>query len=268
MLRGLWQLTWLEIKIFVREPLGVIGTVAIPVASFILLGRLFGGRSMQLGGQEKAALVRVEMPVFVSILICLSAVLSLVTVIAIYRESGILKRLRATAAAAPHDPDGAGAGQAPVHADHDGPAAPGGEAVTTRCRVDVPVASFALALVVSTVRDLSIGLPDREPGPDGAVRAADRLADLLPDDRPVGTVRAGRRAAAVAAAGRASSAAHLNVHVVAQRDVARGVWSADWVDLRRCSSRSWSARRSPARCSDGNDVRQSFAARVVRYSFR
>ena len=28
MLRGLCRLTWLEIKIFVREPLGVIGTVA------------------------------------------------------------------------------------------------------------------------------------------------------------------------------------------------------------------------------------------------
>jgi ABC-2 type transport system permease protein len=31
MLRGLWRLTWLEIKIFVREPLGLIGTVAVPV---------------------------------------------------------------------------------------------------------------------------------------------------------------------------------------------------------------------------------------------
>ena len=27
MLRGLLQLTWLEIKIFMREPLGAIGTV-------------------------------------------------------------------------------------------------------------------------------------------------------------------------------------------------------------------------------------------------
>ena len=33
MLRGLWKLTWLEIKIFVREPLGVIGTVGDPGAA-------------------------------------------------------------------------------------------------------------------------------------------------------------------------------------------------------------------------------------------
>ena len=42
MLRGLWRLTWLEIKIFVREPLGVIGTVGIPVLIFVVLGRVLG----------------------------------------------------------------------------------------------------------------------------------------------------------------------------------------------------------------------------------
>jgi ABC-2 type transport system permease protein len=38
----------------------------------------------------------VGLPVFVSVLIALSGVLSLVTIISIYREGGILKRLRAT----------------------------------------------------------------------------------------------------------------------------------------------------------------------------
>ena len=31
---GLWQLTWLEMKIFVREPLGLFGTVGVPVLVF------------------------------------------------------------------------------------------------------------------------------------------------------------------------------------------------------------------------------------------
>ena len=44
MLRGLLKLTWLEIKIFMREPLGAIGTVAIPVLVFVVLGRLLGRR--------------------------------------------------------------------------------------------------------------------------------------------------------------------------------------------------------------------------------
>jgi ABC-2 type transport system permease protein len=94
-LRGLWTLTWLEIKIFVREPLGFIGTVAAPVLLFIFLGRLTGPRG-DVGGHRGPSIVTIDLPIFVAILMALSAVLSLVTIISIYREGGILKRLRAT----------------------------------------------------------------------------------------------------------------------------------------------------------------------------
>jgi ABC-2 type transport system permease protein len=95
MLRGLWRLTWLEIKIFVREPLGVIGTLGIPVLVFVMMSRLPGARS-QYGASNMPAFASVDLPVFASILISLSAVLSFITIVAIYREGGILKRLRAT----------------------------------------------------------------------------------------------------------------------------------------------------------------------------
>jgi ABC-2 type transport system permease protein len=93
MLRGLLALTWLEIKIFVREPLGVIGTVVIPVVVFVVLGRMFGRSAGARGAPD---LVTIDLPVLAAILIALSAVLSLITIVAIYREGGILKRLRAT----------------------------------------------------------------------------------------------------------------------------------------------------------------------------
>jgi ABC-2 type transport system permease protein len=95
MLRGLWQLTWLETKIFAREPLGLFGTVLLPVVAFVFFGRMFGGPSQQVSSRM-ATLVGIQLPVLAVMLICLSAVLSLVTIVAIYRESGILKRLRAT----------------------------------------------------------------------------------------------------------------------------------------------------------------------------
>jgi ABC-2 type transport system permease protein len=94
MLRGLRQLIWLEIKIFVREPLGVIGSVGIPVLLFVLLGRLVGPRVPAT--RDVPRFVSADLPIFVSLLIAASAVLSLVAIIAIYREGGILKRLRAT----------------------------------------------------------------------------------------------------------------------------------------------------------------------------
>jgi ABC-2 type transport system permease protein len=39
MLRGLLKLTWIEIKIFMREPLGAFGTIGIPVLVFVVAGR-------------------------------------------------------------------------------------------------------------------------------------------------------------------------------------------------------------------------------------
>jgi ABC-2 type transport system permease protein len=95
MLRGLWRLTWIEIKVFMREPLGAVGSIVMPVVVFLLLGRL--GRTIAPARSlSTSTFFRVNVPVFVAILIALNAVLSLVAIIAIYREGGILKRLRAT----------------------------------------------------------------------------------------------------------------------------------------------------------------------------
>jgi ABC-2 type transport system permease protein len=95
MLRGLWQLTWLEIKVFVREPLGVIGTVGVPVVIFVLFSRLVSSR-VRPGSAAAPAVFSSDLPILAAVLIAASALLSLVTIIAIYRENGILKRLRAT----------------------------------------------------------------------------------------------------------------------------------------------------------------------------
>ena len=96
MLRGLWQLTWLEIKIFLREPLGAIGTIVVPVLMFMVLGRLSSTGATTPSFARSGLFRPGGVPVLVSLLISISAVLSLVTIISIYREGGILKRLRAT----------------------------------------------------------------------------------------------------------------------------------------------------------------------------
>jgi len=92
MFSGLLRLTWLEIKIFLREPLGVLGTILIPVLVFALLGR-----GLARGGQAQAnSFYQSGLPVLVAMMVAISAALSLVAIISIYREGGILKRLRAT----------------------------------------------------------------------------------------------------------------------------------------------------------------------------
>ena len=94
-LRGLWKLTWIELKVFLREPLGAIGTIGVPVLVYLGVGRAVGRRTSP-DALANSSFMRSGLPVLASIIIAFSAVLSLITIISIYREGGILKRLRAT----------------------------------------------------------------------------------------------------------------------------------------------------------------------------
>jgi len=95
MLRGIWKLTWIEIKVFMREPLGAFGTIGFPVLVFLVIGRAMG-HNVSAPSLAASSFLRTGLPVLVSLLISVSCVMSLVTIISIYREGGILKRLRAT----------------------------------------------------------------------------------------------------------------------------------------------------------------------------
>ena len=95
MLRGLLRLTWIEIKVFMREPLGAIGSIVMPVILYVLFARL--GRTLSPQGRMASnGFFHVNVPVIVAILIAINTVLSLIAIISIYRDGGILKRLRAT----------------------------------------------------------------------------------------------------------------------------------------------------------------------------
>jgi len=155
-MRGLFQLTWLEIKIFLREPLGAIGTIVMPVAIFLIIGRSMGRRTGGPLSTGAATFLQSGLPVMISVLIAISAVASLVTIISIYRESGILKRLRAT----PLRPQTILSAHVLAKMSF--------TAITIALLllagrrfypvgVNVPVVSFAAAVIVSTLAILSMG---------------------------------------------------------------------------------------------------------------
>jgi ABC-2 type transport system permease protein len=155
MLRGLWNLTWLEIKIFLREPLGAVGTIVIPVVVFVIVGRVVG-RNVTASAAQPPAFVMVVLPVFASVLIAISAVLSLVTIVSIYREGGILKRLRAT----PLRPHTILLAHVLVKMLFTGITLSLMIAAGKRyypAGVDFPVVAFSIALLISTLSILSMG---------------------------------------------------------------------------------------------------------------
>jgi ABC-2 type transport system permease protein len=174
MLRGLWKLTWLEIKIFVREPLGVIGSLGLPLLVFVLVGRGLGP-GIRAGSPAIPRFLSVDLPIFGALMIATNAVLSFVAIIAIYREGGILKRLRAT----PLRPFTILSAHVIVKLLF--------TAVTLVAMIlagrrdsivgaDVPLVSFTLALLFSMVSILSLGF---------------LIASLVPTSRfaqPIGTV--------------------------------------------------------------------------------
>jgi ABC-2 type transport system permease protein len=157
MLRGLWQLTWVELKIFLREPLGAIGTIVIPVIAFVALGKVTSGTKLPSSSDAMSTMLGPGgVPTLVAMMITISAVLSLVTIISIYREGGILKRLRAT----PLRPWTILSAQVLVKLAL--------TALTMAAMIlagrryfaigpDVPLVSFTIGLLISTLSILSIG---------------------------------------------------------------------------------------------------------------
>jgi|SRR5579862_325698 len=93
MLKGFWKLSWVEAKVFVREPMGLFGTIGMPVILFLVLGRVLAAGPKDLA---PASAPPFNVAILGALLIALGSVQSLVAIIAIYREGGILKRLRAT----------------------------------------------------------------------------------------------------------------------------------------------------------------------------
>jgi ABC-2 type transport system permease protein len=92
-IKGFWKLTWVETKVFTREPMGFVGTLLMPLIVFIVLGRVFAfGKPVV----SEPVDIPFNPAILAALLIAVSAVQSLVAIISIYREGGILKRLRAT----------------------------------------------------------------------------------------------------------------------------------------------------------------------------
>ena len=93
MLHGFWKLTWVETKVFVREPMGVVGGLVMPVIIFVVLGKTMGSGRLDAASVDQAPF---NVPILAMLIIAVGAVTSLVAIISIYRDGGILKRLRAT----------------------------------------------------------------------------------------------------------------------------------------------------------------------------
>lgn len=92
-MRAWLKLTWIDIKLFLREPVALFFVVAFPVLLLLVFGGIYGNEpSVMFGGQGA---VDVLVPGFIGLIIATSALMSLPIALATDRESGALRRFQA-----------------------------------------------------------------------------------------------------------------------------------------------------------------------------
>ena len=93
-MRGLIKLTLVELKLFLRNPYGAFFTLIFPLMMLFLFGSIYGNEpSPLLGGYGS---VDVSVPAYTAMIIATAGLLSLTIQISIYREKGVLRRLKVT----------------------------------------------------------------------------------------------------------------------------------------------------------------------------
>jgi ABC-2 type transport system permease protein len=94
MIKSLRKMTWMEIKLFLREPLGAFFTLVFPLMMLFLFGSIYGNTPLQMFGGYGT--IDISIPAYTAMIIATTGLMSITITMATYREKGILRRLKAT----------------------------------------------------------------------------------------------------------------------------------------------------------------------------
>lgn len=95
-MRAFRAMTWMELKLFAREPLTVVFVLVLPVVMLYVLNGVFGGEADPTVWQGMPP-KDYYTPSYVALVAATAGVLSLPVHLASYREQGVLRRFQATA---------------------------------------------------------------------------------------------------------------------------------------------------------------------------
>jgi ABC-2 type transport system permease protein len=93
-MKSLWKMTWMETKLFLREPVGAFFTLVFPLMFLFLFGSIYGNVPQEeFNGQGT---VDISVPAYTAMIIATTGLVGLTITMAAYRENGVLRRLRTT----------------------------------------------------------------------------------------------------------------------------------------------------------------------------
>ena len=101
MVRVLGKMSWLELKLFGREPLTVLFTTAIPVILLFILGGVFGN-TPDPDVYRGVGPMDFYVPAYISLVVASLGLIGIPVHLASYRERGVLRRFRASSVGLPN----------------------------------------------------------------------------------------------------------------------------------------------------------------------
>jgi len=87
-------MTWMEAKLFLREPVGAFFTLVFPLMMLFIFGTIYGNQPAPQPDNQGA--IDRLIPAFSAMIIGITGLMSITITMATYRENGILRRLRTT----------------------------------------------------------------------------------------------------------------------------------------------------------------------------
>jgi ABC-2 type transport system permease protein len=93
-MKSLLKMTWMETKLFLREPVGAFFTLAFPLMMLFLFGSIYGNEPTPMFGGHGT--IDISIPAYTAMIIATTGLMSITITMATYRETGILRRLRTT----------------------------------------------------------------------------------------------------------------------------------------------------------------------------
>ena len=94
-MRSLLKLTWVELKLFVRDPVTVVFTLALPIIFLLVMGGVFGNTPSS-GIYRGVGAMNYYMPSYFGLVMMAIGTVALPVHVAGYRERGVLRRFRAS----------------------------------------------------------------------------------------------------------------------------------------------------------------------------
>jgi ABC-2 type transport system permease protein len=90
---ALQKITWVELKLKLREPVGTFFTLVFPLLLLFLFGTIYGNEPSDfLGGRGS---VDNSVPGYIAMILGTTGMISLPIALSVYREHGVLRRMRA-----------------------------------------------------------------------------------------------------------------------------------------------------------------------------